>query len=78
MVEGGGLGLSSVLAILAYGGTPVEVACQSFAVKAEKGLKSQKMATRMGFEPTIFGVTGRYVKTATPPGHRERRTIAVR
>ncbi len=28
------------------------------------------MATRMGFEPTIFGVTGRYVK---PLHHRATR-----
>ena len=36
------------------------------------------MATRMGFEPTIFGVTGRYVETATPPGHTKRWAITAR
>ena len=66
-----------MLAILAHGGTGVEVARDWFAAKGGKSLEEKIMATRMGFEPTIFGVTGRYVKTATPPGHTGRRTIAV-
>ena len=35
------------------------------------------MATRMGFEPTIFGVTGRYVNRYTT-GPQKNRTEAVR
>ena len=35
------------------------------------------MATRMGFEPTIFGVTGRYVNRYTT-GPKKNRTEAVR
>ncbi|SVB82364.1 uncharacterized protein METZ01_LOCUS235218 [marine metagenome] len=38
------------------------------------------MATRMGFEPTIFGVTGRYVNRYTTGPHKapDHRSPAIR
>ena len=41
-----------------------------FRLSYEASVKENvELATRMGFEPTISAVTGRYVRPATPPGH---------